>query len=41
MAIVKRDAVKIFLCQHDNKHLAEGTSFRIEVKHIEQLYEED
>lgn len=40
MAIVKRDAVEIFLCKNDDKYLAEETSFRIEVKHVEQLYEE-
>lgn len=40
IAIVKRDAVEIFLCKNDDKHLAKETSFRIKVKHIEQLYED-
>jgi len=40
MAIVERDEIQIFLVQNDDKHLAEGTSFRIRVEGIEQLYEE-
>ena len=40
LAIVKRDAVEIFLCKNDDKYLAEQTSFRIEVKQVTQLYEE-
>jgi uncharacterized glyoxalase superfamily protein PhnB len=40
MAIVKRDSAQIFLQQNDDKHLAEWTTFRIQVEHIEQLYEE-
>lgn len=40
MAIVKRDSAEIFLVKNDYKHLAEETAFRIQVAHIEQLYEE-
>jgi uncharacterized glyoxalase superfamily protein PhnB len=40
MAIVKRDSAEIFLVKNDYKHLAESTSFRIQVNGIEQLYEE-
>ncbi|OUL23416.1 VOC family protein [Nostoc sp. 106C] len=40
MAIVKRDFAEIFLLENDDRHLAEGTSFRIQVDNIEQLYEE-
>ncbi len=40
MAIVERDEIQIFLVQNDDKHLAEGTSFRIRVEGLEQLYEE-
>ena len=40
MAIVKRDAVEIFLCKNDDRHVAEQTAFRIHVAHIETLYEE-
>jgi uncharacterized glyoxalase superfamily protein PhnB len=40
MAIVKRDSAEIFLLKNDDKHLAEGTSFRIQVNGIEQLYQE-
>jgi catechol 2,3-dioxygenase-like lactoylglutathione lyase family enzyme len=40
MAIVKRDSAEIFLLKNDDKHLAEGTSLRIQVKGIEQLYKE-
>jgi hypothetical protein len=40
MAIVKRDAVEIFLCKHEDRYVAEQTSFRIHVQHIEQLYAE-
>ncbi|MDF5732475.1 MAG: glyoxalase superfamily protein [Rhizonema sp. PD38] len=40
MAIVKRDSTEIILLKNDDKHLAEGTTLRIHVTHIEQLYEE-
>ncbi|MDJ0736958.1 MAG: VOC family protein [Nostocaceae cyanobacterium] len=40
MAIVARDGAEIFLCQNDDKYLAQNTSFRIQVESIEQLYEE-
>ncbi|MEM7727520.1 MAG: VOC family protein [Cyanobacteria bacterium P01_A01_bin.45] len=40
MAIVERDGIQIFLVQNDDRHLAEGTSFRIRVDGVEQLYEE-
>lgn len=40
MAIVKRDSAEIFLQKNDDKHLAEWTTFRIQVEHIEQLYQE-
>jgi uncharacterized glyoxalase superfamily protein PhnB len=40
LAIVKRDAAEIFLYQNDDKHLAEWTTFRIQVENIEPLYEE-
>ncbi len=40
MAIVERDEIQIFLVHNDDKHLAEGTSIRIRVDGIEQLYEE-
>lgn len=40
MAIVKRDSAEIFLQKNDDKHLAEWTTFRIQVTHIEQLYAE-
>ncbi|VEP17985.1 Bleomycin resistance family protein [Hyella patelloides LEGE 07179] len=37
MAIVQRDSTQIFLIQNEDKHLAEGTSLRIQVEGIEQL----
>jgi uncharacterized glyoxalase superfamily protein PhnB len=40
MAIVIRDAVEIFLCRNDDRYVAEQTSFRIHVQHVEQLYVE-
>lgn len=40
MAIVERDRATLFLVQNSDKHLAEGTSLRIQVDGIEQLYEE-
>lgn len=40
MAIVKRDSAEIFLQKNDDRHLAEWTTFRIHVEHVEQLYEE-
>lgn len=40
MAIVKRDEAEIFLQKNDDKHLAEWTTFRIQVEHSEQLYSE-
>ena len=40
MAIVKRESAEIFLHKNDDKHLAEWTAFRVQVEHVEQLYEE-
>ena len=40
MAIVTRDAVEIFLCRNEDRYIAEQTSFRIHVQHVEQLYAE-
>jgi uncharacterized glyoxalase superfamily protein PhnB len=40
LAIVKRDSVEIFLYQNDDQHLAEWTTFRIQVENIDQLYDE-
>ena len=40
MAIIQRDAVQIFLCRNDDRYVAEQTSFRIHVHHIEPLYAE-
>src|SRR5712691_10277318 len=40
LAIVTRDAVEIFLCRNDDQYVAEQTSFRIHVQHVEQLYAE-
>ena len=40
MAIVQRDSVRLFLLKNADKHLAEGTSLRINVVQIEQLYSE-
>ena len=40
MAIVKRDSAQIFLLKNGDQHLAEGTSLRINVNQIEQLYAE-
>ncbi|MFL9458970.1 VOC family protein [Tolypothrix bouteillei VB521301_2] len=40
MAVVKRDSAEIFLQKNDDKHLAQGTAFRVHVEHVEQLYEE-
>ncbi|MDJ0690901.1 MAG: VOC family protein [Xenococcaceae cyanobacterium MO_188.B32] len=40
MAVVKRDSVQIFLLKNRDKHLAEGTSLRINVNQIEKLYAE-
>ena len=40
MAIVKRDSAQIFLLKNEDKHLAEGTSLRINVTRIEELYAE-
>ncbi|MFH7024584.1 MAG: VOC family protein [Heteroscytonema crispum UTEX LB 1556] len=37
MAIVKGDRAEIFLLKNDDKHLAEGTTFRIQVNGVEQL----
>lgn len=37
---VKRGDVEILFYQTDDKHLAEWTSFRIQLDHIEPLYEE-
>lgn len=40
MAIVERDAIQIFLIRNEDRHLAEGTSLRIQVEGIERLYRE-
>ena len=40
MAIVQRDSTQIFLIQNEDRHLAEGTSLRIQVEGIEELYQE-
>ena len=40
MAIVTRDAVEIFLCRNPDRSVAEQTSGRIHVQHVEQLYRE-
>ena len=40
MAIVKRDSAEIFLQKNDDRHLAEWTTFRIHVEHVDRLYEE-
>ncbi len=40
MAIVQRDLTQIFLIQQEDKHLAQGTSLRIQVEAIESLYQE-
>jgi uncharacterized glyoxalase superfamily protein PhnB len=40
LAIVTRDAVEIFLCRNDDRSVAEQTSFRIHVQHVEHLYAE-
>jgi catechol 2,3-dioxygenase-like lactoylglutathione lyase family enzyme len=40
MAIVQRDSTQIFLIQNEDRHLAEGTSLRIQVEGIEKLYQE-
>jgi catechol 2,3-dioxygenase-like lactoylglutathione lyase family enzyme len=40
LAIIERDSAQILLQQNDDKHLAEWTTFRIQVEHIEQLHEE-
>jgi len=40
MAIVTRDTVEIFLCRNDDRYVAEQTSFRIHVQHVEHLYAE-
>ena len=40
MAIVTRDAVEIFLCRNEDRYVAEQTSFRIHVQHVEPLYAE-
>lgn len=40
MAIVKRDSAQIFLLKNEDKRLAEGTSLRINVARIEELYAE-
>lgn len=38
MAIIKRDSAQIILQRNDDRHLAEWTTFRIQVDGIEQLY---
>ena len=40
MAIVRRDSAQIFLLKNGDQDLAEGTSLRINVNQIEQLYAE-
>ena len=40
MAIIQRDSTQIFLIQNEDKHLAEGTSLRIQVEGIDRLYQE-
>lgn len=40
MAVVERDSAQIFLQKNDDQHLAQWTTFRIQVEHIEQLYAE-
>ena len=40
MAIVQRDSAQIFLLKNGDQHLAKGTSLRINVNQIEQLYAE-
>jgi uncharacterized glyoxalase superfamily protein PhnB len=40
MAIIQRDAVEIFLCRNADRYVAEQTSFRLHVQHVEQLYRE-
>jgi len=40
MAIITRDAVEILLCRNPDRSVAEQTSFRIHVQHVEQLYAE-
>ena len=40
MAIIQRDAVEIFLCRNADRYVAEQTSCRIHVQHVEQLYRE-
>src|SRR5262245_59536512 len=39
-AIITRDAVEILLCRNHDRYVAEQTSFRIHVQHVEQLYVE-
>ena len=40
MAIVKRDAVEIFLFKNDDRYVAEQTAFRIHVQYVKALYDE-
>ena len=40
MAVVKRDSVQMFLVQNEHLNLAQGSSLRINVNEIEQLYAE-
>ncbi len=40
MAIVERDSAVLFLVQNGDRMVAEGTSLRIQVNGIEQLYQE-
>lgn len=39
IAIIRRDAAEIILQRNDDRHLAEWTTFRIQVDGIEQLYQ--
>ena len=40
MAIVKRDVVEIFLFKNDDRYRAEQTALRLQVDHVDALYEE-
>ncbi|WP_224086814.1 VOC family protein [Nostoc sp. MS1] len=40
MAIIQRDSAQIILQKNDDRHLAQQTTFRIQVDGIEQLYAE-
>lgn len=40
LAIIKRDAAEIILHHNPDRHLAENTTFRIRVTHVQSLYQE-